>query len=267
LCEQALARLDPMLDGAIQGAELAGVEQHLSTCEGCRAEFEQRDRLRARLRKAVKKPAATPAFEQRVQSMIHAEANRRFRFSKSAVAVAATLVIALAGGLMFQRGRAAEEDLIASVSQKIGVIMRVGFVDHIHCAVFRKWPKQSPPIDEVAREMDPRYRPVAAVVRANIPAEFRVARAHECTAHGRRYIHMVMISPEGKLASLVMTRKREGERFRGGMDFDSGDAFQLAGFEAGGYLAYVVSDLGADQNRALAQSLAAPVKAFFKTLG
>ena len=41
----------------------------------------------------------------------------------------------------------------------------------------------------------------------------------------------------------------------------------MAGFEAAGFLAYVISDMDEKQNAQLAESIAGPVKTFFNSLG
>ncbi|MBI2688713.1 MAG: zf-HC2 domain-containing protein [Acidobacteria bacterium] len=272
-CEQALARLDLLLDGELDDAELLAMEAHVAECGRCRAEAERRDQLRAKLRQALRKPAAAPEFEQRVQTMIRMEARRGFRFQWQYAAAAAAVVIGLSGTVAYQLGHLRlsyqqQEAYVTSISEKVSNIMRVGLIDHVHCAVFKKWPKQSPPLDEIVKEMEPKYRPVATLVKQNIPASYRVLTAHQCTARGRKYIHMAMMSTEGNLVSLVMSEKRTGETFaNNGIRQESAQRFRMAGFETAGFLAYVISDMDEKQNQQLAEAIAGPVKTFFNSLG
>jgi hypothetical protein len=55
---------------------------------------------------------------------------------------------------------------------------------------------------------------------------------------------------------VVLTRKRSGESLSGGIHQAGVDRFQVVGFESHDYLAYVISDLDAQQNLQWAANLA-----------
>jgi hypothetical protein len=99
-----------------------------------------------------------------------------------------------------------------------------------------------------------------------------VVSAHRCTIFGRDYMHII-VRREGKLLSVIMTKKEKGESFprlfssglysKAGSVRDSElDGYSVSGFTAGGYFAYVVSSLPVEQNRDLAEKLAPVVRRY-----
>jgi hypothetical protein len=95
--------------------------------------------------------------------------------------------------------------------------------------------------------------------------------AHQCGYGGRKYVHLTLQNgPE--LVSLVITQKGMGESLNGlapaltssGLPVYQAKAqqYEVAGFEAGKYLAFVVSDLRNSTNLELAAKLAPTVHEF-----
>jgi len=262
-CQRALLNLDRALDPG----EAAWQNAHLAACDACLNEAALRDRLRTRLRQAVKPAAVDAAMEQRVRGALHAP---RFRPQWQGWAAAAVVVIA-AGSYWLApivSNRIAESAYYSELPESVSRIMRVGLSNHVHCAAFRKF--RQPP---VAAELPAPFRPVLTF----IPAGYRVTAAHECKARGRSFIHVVLRGAEEKTASLVMARKEAGETFANSpLRRVAGDLpvfteevprFQIAGFEAGAYLVFLVSDMSGEANRQLAKTLAAPVMELLNTLG
>ena len=97
--------------------------------------------------------------------------------------------------------------------------------------------------------------------------------AHECRYHGRRFVHLSLMS-DSNLLSLVMTRKAEGESFsvegmlpaltQAGIPlYQAGvQRFQVTAFETGDYMVYFISDLTKQGNTVLMLALAPRVKDF-----
>jgi hypothetical protein len=147
----------------------------------------------------------------------------------------------------------------------------VGLGDHIHCAIFRKYPKEPPPVEELEAELGPSYQGLLPVVRAAVPNGYRVVMAHECGFAGRDFIHLTF-AKGSDLLSLVVTRRKAGESLDGlrqssdvaGIPIYQSAAgnYQVAGFEAGNFLAYVVSDLKTKANLQIAANLAPGVRGF-----
>jgi hypothetical protein len=109
------------------------------------------------------------------------------------------------------------------------------------------------------------------VVHAAVPQGYRVIMAHQCSYAGRKFIHLTF-EKDGGLLSLVITRKQAGESIEGLMPATESSGipiyqsaagrYEVAGFEAGNYFAYVVSELRSKPNLQVAANMAAGVHEF-----
>jgi hypothetical protein len=95
--------------------------------------------------------------------------------------------------------------------------------------------------------------------------------AHQCSYAGRKFIHLTF-EKDGGVLSLVIARKQSGESVEGlapatqssGIPIYQSAAgrYKVAGFEAGNYFAYVVSELKSKANLQLAVNMAVGVQEF-----
>jgi hypothetical protein len=235
----------------------------------------------ARLRSAVSSVPVPPFLEARIRSGIRGEESR-YRWIPRLAPFGA--VFAIAGGLMiaYQLGHLrltvrTQESYIASVSTHVATLMRVGLSDHIHCAVFRSYPKNPPTTEEFIGKMNPQYAGLIPIVRNQVPETYRMTLAHECRYHGRRFVHL-SLKNDSNMLSLVIARKGDGESFSTGdllpalvqagipMYQSSVQRFQMTAFETRDYLVYFISDLPKQQNTEMMLALGPPVKDFLKKL-
>jgi hypothetical protein len=117
------------------------------------------------------------------------------------------------------------------------------------------------------------YKGLLPVARQALPEGYRVIMAHQCSYAGRKFIHLTM-EKNGELLSLVIARKQEGETLEGlsaaahagtvEIFQAAADRYQVAGFDAGNFFAYVVSDLKGKANLQIATSLAPAVEGLLK---
>lgn len=235
----------------------------------------------ARLRSAVNGVPVPPFLEARVRGRIRREAPGhpwipRLAPVGAALGIVAGLMIAYQLGHLRLTVRS-QESYIASVSTRVATLMRVGLGDHIHCSVFRKYPKNPPTTEEFIEKMNPRYAGLVPIVRSQVPENYRMTLAHECRYHGRRFVHLSLMN-DSNMLSLVMTRKGDGESFRtedmlpalvqAGIPMyqSSVQRFQMTAFETRDYLVYFISDLPKQQNTDLILALGPQVKDFLKEL-
>src|SRR5262249_30819102 len=144
-----------------------------------------------------------------------------------------------------------QESYIATISSRVAGIMRVGLGDHVHCNVFRKFPKTPPSFEEMAQKLGPSYESLLPLVKERAPGDLKIVMAHQCSYHGRKFVHLALRN-ESKLLSLVISRKQDGETFTkeslapvlsdsGIPIYQSGvQRFELAAFESRDYLVYVI---------------------------
>lgn len=240
-------------------------------------------KLRARLQRAVRSQAAPPFLEAGIRHAVRSRRSEAVWGRLLAPALAMAAAVVLGGTIAYQSGylrwsAGSQESYIASVSSQVATLMRVGLGDHLHCAVFRKYPQDPPPVEELAAKLGPEYRGLILILRRQAPAEdFRLVIAHECRYHGRQFVHLSLKS-NSRVVSLLVTRKREGESFEADTLVPalvqtgipvyraSAQRFQIASFETRDHLVYLVSDLTAKQNLSLMATIARPVRELFASI-
>lgn len=151
--------------------------------------------------------------------------------------------------------------------------MRVGLGDHIHCAVFRKYPKNAPTAESFLEKMNPKYAGLIPIVRSQIPGSYRMMLAHECRFQQRKFVHLSLMNGSN-MVSLVIARKTDGESFstedmmpalmQSGIPMYQAGVrrFQMTAFETRDHPVYFISDLPKQQNTTFMLALAPQVKAF-----
>jgi hypothetical protein len=206
------------------------------------------------------------------------------RFSlRWALAGAAVAVLVLGGviGKLWRANRLyddarAQAAYISAVDVRLPRIETVGLTDHLHCAVFRRFPKEYPAEAVAVQQLGPQFVQLVSMVKERMPGEYSVVMAHRCSYAGRRYLHFVLKS-DSNLLSVVITEKQPGESFKG-MGASSGPEvsvavyevaakhFEVAGFESQGYLAFIVSDLDRKSALQIAENLARLVAGFLDSI-
>ncbi len=269
-CEKARRYLDAYVDNELLVETSAEVLRHLESCAACAAEVEARGALKSKVRGAVRAHEAPPELTVKVRERLRARpprpwwspaalTMRQWAVSAAAAAViCAGVWVALPTGEPFPaiNDRPAQNVYIRRISAKLAEVLCPGLADHVHCAVFRKYPANPPAAASMLAELGA-YHDLLPAVNAAIPKTWRVLMAHQCSYMGRKYVHLTMRDGTS-LVSLVIARKNSGESFAGmepaltvrGVPVyeSSAGPWRVAGFESGEYLAFVVSDLGKAQN-------------------
>jgi len=281
-----LRRMDAYVDNEIDTAGGAAIAAHVETCPSCREELELRRRLRGRLKQAVDSSPAAPYLQTKVLARVRASKPKAtwLGMPRYFVALAAMLVMTVGvTAIAYQLGHlrlptGMQESYIASISSRVGAIMRVGLGDHVHCGVFRKYSKANEPsLQKMESDLGPDYKGLLQVVAPHVPDGFRVVQGHRCRYHGRQFVHLIMKS-DGQLISVVIAHKQNGETFRnstlvpviehGGLPIyhDDVQRFDITGFETRSHLVYLVSDVAAKDNRQLMIALAPSVAGYLAKL-
>jgi anti-sigma factor (TIGR02949 family) len=280
-CEKIRKYLDSYVSNELLVETNHDVLRHIENCTTCAAELDARTRVRTRLKAAVKNQSVPPELQVRIREHIHRGRPHSWAgagWVRWAGAIAA-VVLVCAGLWVNYSGerriavtdRPAQNAYIQRISARMAAVLKVGLGDHIHCAVFRKYPKNPPSLEQMEADLGPAYQGLLPVVRGAVPDGYRVVMAHQCTYAGRKFIHFTF-EKGGDLISLVISRRNAGESMEGlapagepsGMPIYQSAAgrYQVAGFEAGGYLAYVVSDLKGHANLQVAAELGPNVREF-----
>jgi hypothetical protein len=227
-----------------------------------------------RLRSAVKSVVAPPGLETRIRSQIR-QPERHPAWGRYFFPLAAALMMTVGGVVAYQLGHlrittASQNSYIASLSTQVARVMSVGLADHVHCALFRKFPKTPPAVKEMAEKLGPEFEPLLPIVKQAVPANLEIVMAHTCGYQGRRYVHLALRG-DSRLLSVVISQKREGESFTkenllpilnesGIPMYRTGvQRFEITGFESKDHLIYVISDLAEAENLQIATKLAPAV--------
>jgi anti-sigma factor (TIGR02949 family) len=263
-CDRVRAQLDAYLSRELPEAERAEVERHLATCPQCAAELEGGTRLRAQLQTAVRATAVPSGLEARVRGAVRRQPARPPRTGLYAVAAAAAIIVCVYMIHQLRVNRNPEDAILAKDTGRFGTILNIGLRDHLTCAVFRKYSKQPEPAAQMAAELGPEFAGLVPLIQTKLPADFRIIQAHRCNVAGRQYVHFI-IRAGGKLMSVILTRAEPGEWLDNGIQQTGVDHYQVVGFESQGELAYVISDMDAQQNLLWAANLAPTLRQYLAT--
>ncbi len=281
-CESVRRQIDAYIDNELAPGAHDEVLRHLTVCQACQSEVQVRTAIKQRVRQAVFSQQMDSSLQVRIRAAVRQtdrpaqSLGRKPRF----MVAGAMLAVCLGGAIEYQLGHfritaASQESFVQQLSARVPNLMRVGLGDHVHCAVFRKLPKDSPTLDELTRTIGAKFAGLVPSVQSKVSGKYRIMMAHHCRYNGRSFVHMTL-QGQSKLISLIISRKVGSETFgrehltaaisnsempvyRAGVQ-----AFEIAGFETQDYLAFVVSDLPPDQNLFLTASLAPEVRTFFQ---
>jgi len=242
-----------------------------------------------RLERAIRKVLRIAFLDRRIPNRISG-ARPHWRWLPRLVpaVAAAAAVAALLTAYQFCHlivVRYSQDAYIASVSSRVGALMRIGLRDHIHCSVFRNYPKHRLTLGEILKPtpekgveaLSPQYGGLIPIVRSLVPENYRMTLAHQCIYKGREFIHLSLMD-ESNIMSLVIARKVNRESFRAedllpalsesGIPMYQAEAqrFEISAFESNNYLVYFISDLDKQRNTELMLALAPRVQGFLARL-
>ncbi|MCC6293260.1 MAG: hypothetical protein IT164_11470 [Bryobacterales bacterium] len=244
---------------------------------------EEESKLRKQLQRAVRGTEVPPYLESKIRASIRASETRQpFRFGYSWMAATAAVALAVFGGIAYQLGHlrltiGSQESYIASVSNHVASIMRVGLRDHLHCSHFRKFPKDEPKLENIEQKLPAPYRGMIPIVRKHVPAGFQLMITHECGYQGRKFVHLAL-KRRSQLLSVVLAVKQDGESFKteelipalteAGIPFYRSGAqqFQIAAFESDRHLIYIVSDVSQAENMRTMTAMAPELRTYLNKL-
>lgn len=272
------------LDRLARPADAAGdavLAAHLSECPACSRDLEMRLSMRNRLKTAVSATVAPPELKARIRESIRTGVEQPRQVSRGWMAIAAGVAaIGFGVTVAYQLGhlRLTHDSQVAFTEQmtrRVSTGMAPGIRDHLHCSHFGRVPKVIPPESKSTEELEPRNRELLAIAKAHAPEGFQMYSAHQCRLKGRKFVH-IQFKGGSKLLSVIVAKKELNEAFvrdeaipaLAGVEMYRTNAlrFQLAAIESRDYFAYVVSDLGGEQNTQLMVAMAPEVKKYLEKL-
>jgi hypothetical protein len=233
------------------------------------------------VKEAVTKEEAPLELAIALRNRFRTERRSFFAFDTARwmMAAAAVVLLAIGGVFALQWGRVVpfnrNDGVLQTVSARVGELLRVGLIDHVHCAILSKQWKRFMSFEDMKANtsrgaLGPEFIELVPAIQAKLGAELKMVLGHRCVANHRRYVHLILTGKNDKILSLVITEKQDGESFTqaqavavmnaAGVPIyrDSLGTYEIAAFESTKYLAYVVSNLDRRSNLNIA-SIVAPV--------
>lgn len=278
-CEWVESKMELYMDREL-GDEANAVEQHLATCTECAETLSFRQALRQKVRSAADGAPVPGDLAARVRTRLDTQGSFRSWTSRhwSALAAAAMFVL-VAGGLAVtqtsgSRSGVPEVVMLSQIFAQTSSLLRVGLQDHIHCARFQSYPAQGPTLEALAAGLGPDFRDLVKIVHDHAPQGLQVIEAHRCEFGTRKYIHVVARHGE-QLLSLVITERGSGESLgnelksvlsESGVNLYAANHadFQLAAFETGHYLTYLISNVSPSENVGALRAMTPALREVFR---
>ena len=192
---RACARIRSYLDSYINNELLVEtnheVLSHLETCAECAAALEERIRVKERLQATVRRERVPASLRQSIQANLRRRAEASAAWMRFPLAVAAGLMLVLTGWSVLRLRELRGVTPLESPQDMITSILKIGLGDHVHCAVYRSYPKQPPAFQEMTARMGPEYAGLVPIVSRQVQ-DHKVVLAHQCRFHGRHFVHMVL---------------------------------------------------------------------------
>jgi hypothetical protein len=279
-CERYRRYFDAYLDNELLVETNQDVLQHLNSCAECASILEGRARTKQLVRDAVTKEQAPPELVAALRSRLRTERPTFFAVNtvRRMMAAAAFLLLAIVGVGSLQWARivqfGGDDGVFPTLTPRVQELLRVGLIDHVHCAIISKQWKRFVSFDEMKantsrQALGPEFIDLVPAVEAKLGSDYKLIQGHRCVANHRRYVHLILTGKKDAIVSIVITEKNN-ESFSqsdavavmraSGVPIyrDRQGILEIAGFESDKYLAYVVSNLDQAANLNVA-SLMAPV--------
>lgn len=266
-------RIEELLDAYVSGELLVetahDVERHLASCEGCSQRLRELEALRRLLRRAGRSEPPPSGLEERIRLRVGRQARRPRNFWLAAVAA---LFLAFAAGWTTSLAVTghpphrylANEWAIQRWLRDVDGMFRLGLGTHAHCAYYRpKW-KDELPAEEIVRELG-EYAPLSQAVSGSAPAGYELLVAHRCNYLGREYLHFALRAETG-LLSVILTPATEEDELPAEFSARTAGGFEATAFAVERYVGFVVSDLPARENAAVAQSVRRPLQTALRSI-
>jgi anti-sigma factor RsiW len=266
-CRDVRQHADAYLSNEVLVETRLEILRHLEGCPACRADLEQRQALRATLRRAfVTAPdlEMSASFGDALRETLRDEAARRAAAPapRWRWAAAAAGVLAVAASLFL---------VVGWDTSRLAALAREAWGDHRNCAIAFHLQERPISLEEASWTFDPAFARLQTTPGTTVSTpvgDALITERHSCVFAGRRYAHLVMRF-RGQLVSLLVAQDDAGPMAsalrtvtlaRGHvrlMHVDAGDGAAL--FRTAAHMGVIVGDVPDGDLEALAGALVQPV--------
>jgi hypothetical protein len=279
LCAHIQPLLQRFSDGELDAVERTTVEEHLQSCDDCRAQLAEIGRFHNRLRTAARQTEVPFALQTRIRARLEAERRPQSKLWLPLAVAACSMALFVFRAWQTDYLRLTPDTQTAyvdDISATLPKLMRVGFVDHLHCTIFGKNYAKHFDLPRILESLGTRNSQLYPIFRQHLPAGYTILSGHICEVRHRKYLHLVAKNGDS-LVSLLFTRRGAGEAFENdmravsaetGFPLYSADAqrFHLAAIETPGFLVFLVSDLADGRNAAILSGMSPQIAHLAGTL-
>ena len=276
-CREFRELIDSYLDEELLVETNHEMIRHLEGCAACRAELDDRRRLRARLKSAFSgspdlhmRPDFVATLAARLRGAAPQPASGWRRLSSWwALAAGVALAAAIVGGGSLRRAAVGPLTRATAdrITQAVGQLARAAAGDHRDCALHFRLAENPISLEEAARRFDPAYHALREAVRSthadrgDVPID--IVEDHACVFEGRRFAHIVL-RYRGQLVSVLVTNRDDrsvaadarGASAPAIASLHGVEGFEAATFNAPRHVVFVVSALDARDTVAVARTIA-----------
>jgi hypothetical protein len=271
-CRKFKDSIDSYLCGELLVETNLEMLRHAEHCPDCRKEMTARKQVRGQLQQAAQRTVMSPEAHVRLRARLHSEAAsstswlvwlKRPLVWRAGLALAAGLVCFVwLSGMLTHR-----EISPVSAATLSPAVLQQAVKEHELCSHFYATSAEPAGMAASAVQYDAAYAGLDRI--AKVRAEgLQLHAAHKCNLVGRNFAHL-LFSRDKDLLSVLVTERDAAAMTDGLVPPDDGSAAGLqlgnhAGctihaYQSQRHVVLMVSKLSAEQNKALAERLAAPV--------
>ncbi|MFN2454483.1 MAG: anti-sigma factor [Pyrinomonadaceae bacterium] len=296
-CETVQAQLDSYVSQELSVETTHRIAKHLENCRACAVVFTSQLKVKELVQRAVRSENTPPFLREKIQREIRADAKSSVRHATANIspfafnrrlAFAAVILVALCLGVWSVKSlrgqgqqisdQTAQADINQNTSTQTNELLTIGLLDHLECALGKGYAQEHNSHFEMSQNLGAAYEKLLPLTQAQAGDAYEIVAAHHCDVGKRSFTHLILRNGDAIL-SLVITRKK-GEAFPAdggsslavlrpsGVPLYQGrlQNFAVAGFETPSHLAFVVSNLSAEDNLRIAAHLAPSVRDFLAGL-
>lgn len=257
--KNSCGRYQPLLDSYVSNELLVEttheVMRHVESCAACRLELDERLRVRGTLRRAVNGIAVPEGLRRRVASgldrPVAVEMPAARRSGVRWMQMAAGVAVLLFSGLLFQM-------LVRNPAQ-FASLLDMAWHQHEGCTLAGHYPAEPPTEEKMRHDLGKHYEALLPVMQKEL-GDYRLRKAHICRPGGREYAHFILQKGDA-LISVSLLKKQDREALGSHLTHAAHAGGQIAAFETGGYVAFVMGNIGAAEAQRVALAIEPGVRA------
>lgn len=249
----------PLLDSYVSNELLIEttheIVRHLESCQSCRFELDERVRVRGKLRQAVKSIETPPALRSRILTSLETPAAVAQVPTRQAgvrwMQMAAGIAVLLFSGLLFQ--------VLVRNPGQFASLLDMAWHQHEGCTIAGHYPAQPPTEAKMRHDLGAHYEALLPVMQKEL-SDYQLRKAHICRPGGREYAHFILQKGDA-IVSLSLLKKQDREALGRPVAPTARAGGQLAAFETGTHVAFIMGNIAPAEAQRLAQAIQPGVRA------